>query len=85
MDEQLSNSEGCHEADQLVVLVEVMLRLDVVFTAARRARKVELGGEGDIRVVEWHKPQREKLCDVEVEDQVGRVVGWRRKWLALVI
>jgi hypothetical protein len=29
---------------------------------------VELGGEGDIGVVEWHKPQRKELRDVEVED-----------------
>lgn len=68
MNEQLSDAEGRHKADQLVVLVEVMLRLDVIFTAARWAREVELGGEGDIGVVEWHKPQREELCNVEVED-----------------
>jgi hypothetical protein len=68
VDEQLSNAERRHEADQLVVLVEIILSPDVVFAAVRRTREVELGGEGDIGVVEWHKPQRKELRDVEVED-----------------
>jgi len=36
---------------------------------------VELGGEGDVRVVERDEPKAEKLGDVEVQDQVGGVVG----------
>jgi hypothetical protein len=68
VDEQLSNAERCHEADQLVVLVEIILCPDIVFAAVRRAREVELGGEGDIGVVEWHKPDGKELGDVEVEN-----------------
>ena len=44
MDEKLSNAEGCHEAQELVVLVKIVLRRDVVFAAVRWACEVELGG-----------------------------------------
>ena len=71
MDEKLSNAEGCHEAKELVVLVEVILRCNVVFTAARWSCEVELGGKGDVRVVERDEPKAEELGDVEVEDHVG--------------
>lgn len=78
MDKQLSNAEGCHEAEELVVLVQIVLRGDVVFAAVRWACEVELGGKGDVRVVERDEPKAEELGDVEVEDQVGGVVGcWR--------
>lgn len=75
MDEQLSNAEGRHEAEELVILVQVILRCDVVFAAVWWAREVELGGESDVRMVERHEPKAEELGDVEVEDQVGGVVG----------
>jgi hypothetical protein len=75
VDEELRNPEWRHEAEELVVLVEVILRLDVVLATVRWAGEVDLSGECDIRVVEGYKPQAEKLCDVEVEDHVGGVVG----------
>lgn len=43
MHRQLAEAEGHEEADQLVVLVQVVLRRDVVFAAVGRAREVELG------------------------------------------
>ena len=76
MDEELGNPEWRHKAEELVVLVEVILRLDVVLATVRWAGEVDLSGECDIRVVEGYKPQAEKLCDVEVEDHVGGVVGY---------
>ena len=57
-------------------MIEVVLRRDVVFAAVWWAREVELGREGDVRVVEGHKPQAEELGDVEEEDHVGGVVGY---------
>jgi hypothetical protein len=51
------------------------LRYDVVFAAVRRACEVKLGGESHVRMVERDEPQAEELGDVEVEDQVGGVVG----------
>jgi len=75
VNEKLSNAEGCHEAQELVVLVKIVLRRDVVFAAVRWACEVELGGEGDVRVVERDEPKAEELGDVEVEDHVGGVVG----------
>lgn len=75
MDEQLSNAERRPESQELVVLVKVILRRDVVFAAVRWACEVELGGEGDVRVVERNEPKAEELSDVEVEDHVGGVVG----------
>ena len=71
MDEKLSDTKGCHEAEELVVLVKIVLRRDVVFAAVRWACEVELGGEGDVRVVERDEPKAEELGDVEVEDHVG--------------
>jgi hypothetical protein len=68
VDGQLGNTERSHEADQLIVLVKVVLRLDVVFMAVGWAREVEFGGEGDVGVVEGHEPQGEELGDVKVED-----------------
>lgn len=68
MDKQLSNAEGCHEAEDLVVLVQIVLRGNVVFAAVRWACEVELGGKGDVRVVERDEPKAEELGDVEVED-----------------
>lgn len=78
MDEKLRNAERRHEAEELIVLVEIILRSDVVFAAVRWACEVQLGGEGDVRMVEWNEPKAEELGDVEVEDQVGGVVCcWR--------
>ena len=68
MDEQFSNAEGCHEAEELVVLVEIVLSRDVVLAAIRWACEVELGGESDVRMVKRHKPKAEELGNVEVED-----------------
>ena len=75
MDEKFSNAEGSHEAEELVVLIKVILRRDVVSAAVRWACEEELGGKGDVRVVERNEPKAEKLGDVEVKDQVGGVVG----------
>jgi len=75
MNEQLSNAERRHETEELVVLVKVILRRNVVFTAVRWACELELGGEVDVRVVERNEPKAEELSDVEVEDHVGGVVG----------
>ena len=75
MDEELRDTERRHEPEELVVLVEVVLRLDVVLATVRWAGEVDLSGEGDVRVVEGYKPQAEELRDIEVEDHVGRVVG----------
>jgi hypothetical protein len=75
---QLAEAEGHEEADELVVLVQVVLRRDVVFPAVGRAGEVQLGGEGDVGVVEGDQPDGEDLGDVEVEDEILGVVGWRR-------
>ena len=65
---QLAEAEGHEEADQLVVLVQVVLRFDVEFPAVGWAREVQLGGEGDVGVVEGYHPEGDDLSDVEVED-----------------
>ena len=65
---QLAEAEGHEEADQLVVLVQVVLRFDVEFPAVGRAREVQLGGEGDVGVVEGDHPEGDGLGYVEVED-----------------
>ena len=65
---QLAEAEGHEEADQLVVLVQVVLRFDVEFPAVGRAREVQFGGEGDVGVVEGYHPEGDDLSDVEVED-----------------
>jgi hypothetical protein len=75
---QLAEAEGHEEADELVVLVQVVLRRDVVFPAVGRAGEVQLGGQGDVGVVEGDQPDGEDLRDVEVEDEVLGVVRWRR-------
>jgi hypothetical protein len=74
---QLAETKGHEEADELVVLVQVVLRRDVVFPAVRWAGEVQLGGEGDVGVVEGDQPDGENLGDVEVKDEVAGVVGWR--------
>lgn len=75
MNEQLSDAERRHEADQLIILVEIILGLDVIFAAVWWACKVQLGDERDVGVVEWHKPQREYLRDIEVENKILLVIG----------
>lgn len=56
-------------------MVEVVLRRDVVFVAIRWACEVELGSEGNVRVVERNEPKAEELGDVEEENHVGGIVG----------
>lgn len=56
-------------------MVEVVLRRDVVLVATRWACEVELGSEGNVRVVERNEPKAEELGDVEEENHVGGVVG----------
>lgn len=78
MHRQLAKAEWHEEADELVVLVEIVLRRDVVFPAVGRAGEVQFGGEGDVGVVEGDEPDGEDLGDVEVEDEVLGVVGCDR-------
>ena len=78
MHRQLAEAKGHEEADELVVLVQVVLRRDVVLPAVGRAGEVQLGGQGDVGVVEGDQPDGEDLGDVEVEDQVLGVVGLSR-------
>jgi len=59
-------------------LVQVVLLRDVVLPAVGRAGEVQLGGQGDVGVVEGDQPDGEDLGDVEVEDQVLGVVGLSR-------
>ena len=59
-------------------MVEVVLRRDVVLVATRWACEVELGSEGNVRVVERNEPKAEELGDVEEENHVGGVVGCGR-------
>lgn len=75
MNEKLSGTERHHEADQLVILVKIILRLDVIFAGVRRSCEMQLGDECYIGVVEWHKPQRENLRDIEVENEILLVIG----------
>jgi hypothetical protein len=65
---QLAEAEGHEEADELVVLVQVVLRRDVVFPAVGRAGEFQLSGQGDVGVVEGDQPDGEDLGYVEVED-----------------
>lgn len=68
MDGKLGQAEWHHESDKLVILVEVVLRLDVVFATVGRACEAELGRECYIGVVERNEPERKQLGDVEVKD-----------------
>lgn len=79
MDKELSETERRHEADQLIILVEVVLRRDVVFAAVWRACEVQLGDKCDIGVMEWHKPQGEDLRDVEIENKILLVISWKHR------
>lgn len=83
MDKKVTDAPWHEEADELVVLVEVVLRLDVVFAAAGRADKLELGGQGDIGVVKGNQPDGEELGNVEVDKHARFIVSW--DMLALIV
>lgn len=91
------NTELARELDDLVDLVEIVLRADQI-CGWRRRRRVVFGvllllqlrhemqdrDEGDVRGVEGEEPDAEELVEGDVEDEVFGIVGWMGGWLANV-
>lgn len=68
-----ANAPWRKELEELVDLVEVVLRLDVV--SLRLVLELQDGCKGDGAAVKGHKPNGEDLGDGYVEDEVFAVEG----------
>lgn len=77
-----ADAPGCDESDELIGLVEVVLRLDIVFAIGGFADELELGGEGYWGGVEGDEPDGEDLGDVDVEEEGCFVECWNGSSLA---